>query len=415
MTNKNQRNQKSANQANHDIQAIVTCPDETKEILASELRALGARDIDLRYRAVACSVPDLETFYELHLKLRTASRIFRIVKEFAAHDETMLGDQARRIRWSEWFTSERTFIVEGVPADRGPGVMGANAISKKIRENLQASFEQHTGKIPKVDLKEPKVVVVAFIQKGRCTLSFDTTGKTLHKRGYRTEGHPAPIKETLACSILDLAGYDGSQPLLDPMCGSGTIAIEAAYKGLRKAAHIHRKKGEFGFEWLKDFDNNIWRKVQDRVRSERLDALTAPIVASDISPKFVEMARQNALRARVEKDIEFKTGKIEDARPHAPTGILIANLPYGTRLAKGETEALTNLYAAIGDNLKQNFQGWRAALLAADESPWKFIGLKPTRKFTLMNGSIKAKLLLFDIYAGSKKSGANKTESRKPV
>jgi putative N6-adenine-specific DNA methylase len=387
----------------NSIHAIVTCPDETKEVLANELRALGARDIDLRYRAVACSVPDLETFYELHLKLRTASRIFRVVKEFAAKDEKMLADQARRIRWSEFFLPERTFIVEGVPADRGPGVMGSNTISKTIREALQASFAQHTGKTPKVDLKEPKVVVVAFVQKGRCTLSFDTTGKTLHKRGYRTEGHPAPIKETLACAILDLAGYDGTQALLDPMCGSGTIAIEAAYKALRKAAHIHRKKGEFGFEWLKDFDNNVWRKVQDRVRGERLESLPAPIVASDISPKYVDMARQNALRARVERDIEFKTGKIEDARPHAETGILIANLPYGARLATGEVESLTKLYGEIGDNLKQNFKGWRAALLAAEESPWKFIGLKPTRKFNLMNGSIKAKLLIFDIYAGSKK------------
>jgi len=208
------------------IHAIVTCPDETKEVLANELRALGARDIDLRYRAVACVVEDLETFYELHLKLRTASRIFRVVKEFAAHDEKMLAGPAKNGRRAEDFAPERTFIVEGVPADRGPGVMGSNTISKTIREALQASFAQHTGKIPKVDLKEPKVMVVAFIQKGRCTLSLDTTGKTLHKRGYRTEGHPAPIKETLACAILDLAGYDGTQALLDPMCGSGTIAIE---------------------------------------------------------------------------------------------------------------------------------------------------------------------------------------------
>lgn len=385
------------------IQAIVTCPDETKEVLAAELRALGVSDIDVRYRAVACTVPDLETFYELHLKLRTASRIFRVVKEFAAHTEQMLGDQAKRIRWADWFLPERTFLVEGVPADRGPGVMGSNAISKTIRESLQAAFAQHTGKVPKVDLKDPKVIVVAFIQKGRCTLSLDTTGKTLHKRGYRTEGHPAPIKETLACAILDLAGYDGTQPLLDPMCGSGTIAIEAAYRGLHKAAHIHRKKGEFGFEWLKDFNNDIWRKVSDRVRGERLESLPAPIVASDISEKYVEMARENALRARVERDIQFKAGRIEDARPHAETGILIANLPYGARLAKGDDEGLGQLYAEIGDNLKKNFKGWRAALLVAEESPWKFIGLKPTRRIPLMNGSIKAKLLIYDMYAGTKR------------
>ena len=385
------------------IHAIVTCPDETKEVLAAELRALGANDVELRYRAVACSVPDIETFYELHLKLRTASRIFRIVKEFAAHTEQMLADQAKRIRWADWFSPERTFLVEGVPADRGPGVMGSNAISKTIRESLQAAFAQHTGKIPKGDLKDPKVIVVAFIQKGRCTLSLDTTGKTLHKRGYRTEGHPAPIKETLACAILDLAGYDGTQPLLDPMCGSGTIAIEAAYKALHKAAHIHRKKGEFGFEWLRDFDNDIWRKVSDRVRGERLESLPAPIVASDISEKYIEMARENALRARVERDIEFKAERIQDARPHAETGLLIANLPYGARLSKGDDEALEALYEEIGNNLKKNFKGWRAALLVAEDSPWKFIGLKSTRRIPIMNGSIPAKLLIYDMYAGTKR------------
>src|SRR5207244_2057543 len=130
---------------------------------------------------------------------------------------------------------------------------------------------RQVGKIPKVDLKEPKVVIVAFVQGGRCILSFDTCGKALHKRGYRTDGHPAPIKETLAASILMLAGYDGSQTLVDPMCGSGTIAIEAAMIALRKAPQIHRKKGQFAFEWLKDFDRELWRETQDRVRLERLE------------------------------------------------------------------------------------------------------------------------------------------------
>ena len=384
-----------------EIDVVVTCPDETKGVLADELRELGASNIVEGYRAVQCTV-DRELFYRLHLKLRTASRILRVIKEFAASDKKMLFDQARRVPWTKIFDSTRTFLIEGVPADRGPGVLGSNEISKAVREGLQHAWEVKTGVMPVVDLKEPKVVLVAWIRKGRCVLSIDTTGKTLHKRGYRMEGHPAPIKETLASAILRLAGYDGKQVLFDPMCGSGTIAIEAAYIALRKSPQIHRKKGEFGFEWLLDFDRELWRKVQDEVRAERLNEPLAPVFASDISPNFVELARKNALRARVEKDIQFAVGRFQDAKAPASSGLLIANLPYGERLNRDDV-GLKELYVTIGDTLKNRFKGWRAALLVAEDSPWKFIGLKPTRKIPLLNGSIAAKLLIFDIYEGSKR------------
>jgi len=389
---------------------VVTCPEETKGVLVAELEEYGAKDIVEGYKAVEANV-DTETFYRLHLKLRTASRILRVLREFAAADRNMLFDQVRRIPWPEIFDVSRTFMIEGVPADRGEGIPSANQISKAVREALQHTFELKTGVMPVVDLREPKVVLVAWLRKGRCVLSIDTTGKTLHKRGYRLEGHPAPIKETLASAVLRLAGYDGSQVLVEPMCGSGTIAIEAAYVALGKSPQIHRKKGEFGFEWLEDFDRDIWRKVQDDVRGERIAAPPHPIYASDMSPQYVEMSRKNALRARVEKDITFGIGRFQDLpvpelRPTEPgksqAGLIVANLPYGERLAKDDPK-LKNLYVEIGDTLKQKYKGWRAALLAADDSPWKFIGLKPTRKIPLRNGSIPAKLLIFDMYAGSKR------------
>jgi putative N6-adenine-specific DNA methylase len=391
-----------------EIDVVVTCPDETKGALAGELRDLGAQNIVEGYKAVHCTV-DRELFYKLHLKLRTASRILRVIKEFAAQDKKMLFDQARRIPWTKIFDSSRTFLIEGVPADRGPGVLGSNEISKAVREALQHAWEIKAGVMPVVDLKDPKVVLVAWIRKGRCVLSIDTAGKTLHKRGYRMEGHPAPIKETLASAMLRLAGYDGTQTLFDPMCGSGTIAIEGAYVALRKSPQIHRKKGEFGFEWLLDFDKDLWRKVQDEVRAERLNEPQAPVYASDISPTYVEMARKNALRARVEKDIHFAVGRFQDAVAPAPSGLLVANLPYGERLNRDEV-GLKELYVTIGDTLKKRFKGWRAALLVAEDSPWKFIGLRPTRKIPLLNGSISAKLLIFDIYEGSKRKKSSEEE-----
>lgn len=236
-------------------------------------------------------------------------------------------------------------------------------------------------------------------------LSLDTSGKSLHKRGYREPGHPAPLKETLAAAILSFAGYDGSQAFLDPMCGSGTLAIEAAMMAVRKAPHIHRRKGEFRFEWLKDFDRALWRAVQDRVRAEKLATPPAPVVASDIDERYVEMARKSALKARVERYVTFGTRRFQDVVPPAERGILATNLPYGDRIGGTEGD-IQRLYGEVGDTLKRRFSGWHAAILAAEASPYKAIGLRPSRSIRLMNGSIPCRLLLFELYEGSRRTGA---------
>ena len=208
-------------------------------------------------------------FYELHLKLRTASRVLRVIKEVPAKSPAMLYSQARRIRWHELF-EPHGFMVESLGADADSGGMPPKQVITQVREGIRDAFAHHSGATPVVDPDEPRVVVVAHLRHGRCMLSLDTSGKSLHKRGYRQPGHPAPLKETLAAAILLLAGYDGTQPFLDPMCGSGTLAIEAAMMAVNKAPQIHRKKGEFYFEWLKDFDRELWRTTQDRVRAEKL-------------------------------------------------------------------------------------------------------------------------------------------------
>lgn len=384
------------------MRLILTCPDETKDVLAQELHALGATAIEPSYRAVLCDASE-EVFYKLHLQLRTASRILRVIKEVPAKSPEMLFSQARRIAWEDLFDVTRTFLIEGIPTEHGEALMKANDISKKVREGLQARFQYKLGRLPKVDLKEPRVVIVAFLRAGRCMLSFDTTGKVLHKRGYRIEGHAAPLKETLAAAILMKAGYDGSQALLDPMSGSGTLAIEAAMLALGKAPLIHRKKGEFLFEWLKDFNPQLWRKVQDEARSAKLSETPAPIYASDINARYVDIARQAALKARVERYIQFSVARFQDLEAPAPQGLLIANLPYGGRL-DADDPALVTTYKEIGDTLKKRFTGWRAALLVAVNAPWKAIGLKPSRRIPILNGSIECRLLIFDLYAGSRKA-----------
>jgi putative N6-adenine-specific DNA methylase len=187
------------------------------------------------------------------------------------------------------------------------------------------------------------------------------------------------------------------------MCGSGTLAIEAAMMAVRKAPQIHRKKGEFYFEWLKGFDRELWRATQDRVRAEKLDAPVAPLFASDVSEKYLAMARKSALDARVERYISFSTARFQDIEPPAGRGLLVTNLPYGERIGSDDGE-VRRLYQEVGDTLKKKFTGWQAAILAAEASPRKEIGLKPSRTIALMNGSIPCRLLLYDLYAGSRRT-----------
>jgi putative N6-adenine-specific DNA methylase len=383
------------------LRLVATCPEETKAALIDELQALGVPDPRPAFRAVEFEV-EPRLGYELHLRLRTASRLFQVLKQVPAHTPQMLHSQVRRIRWPELFDARHAFMVESVGAETGPGSMPARQVITQVREGIRAAFEAAGERVPPVDTAEPKVIVVAHIAHGRCTLSFDTAGKALHKRGYRVSGHPAPLKETLAAAILQFAGFDGTQAFLDPMCGSGTLAIEAAMIAVRKAPQIHRRKGEFGFEWLRDFDRALWREVQDAVRAEKLEAPPAPLVASDIEGRFIDMARKSALQARVEKYLRFDVLRMQDVQPPAERGLLVTNLPYGDRIG-GTGEDLRQLYEEVGDTLKQRFGGWQAAILAAAASPYKAIGLKPSRTLPLMNGSIPCKLLVFELYAGSRR------------
>jgi len=384
------------------MQLIATCPEETKPALVLELEALGARDIAPVYRAVTFDASD-ELFYELHLKLRTASRILKVIKEVPAKSPEMLRSQVRRIHWDELFDVRHGFMVETQGDDVDKGGMAPKQIITQVRESIREVFERGHGVAPAVDRSEPKVVVVAHLRHGRCMLSFDTSGKSLHKRGYREQGHPAPLKETLSAAILMMAGYDGSQAFMDPMCGSGTIAIEAAMIAVRKAPQIHRKKGEFHFEWLKDFDRDLWRVTQDRVRAEKLEAPAALVVASDINAAYVAMTKKSALDARVEKYLTLNMSRFQDVEPPATTGILVTNLPYGERIGSSEGD-IVQLYEEVGDTLKKKFSGWQAAILAAAASPYKAIGLKPKRTISLMNGSIPCKLLIFELYSGTRRA-----------
>ena len=237
---------------------------------------------------------------------------------------------------------------------------------------------------------EGPITLVAHVRAGVCTLGLDTAGRALHKRGWRLDGHPAVLKETLAAAMLLLAGYDGSEPLLDPMCGSGTIPIEATYIALRKAPLIHRGKDDFGFEHHAGFDRALWRTVCDQVRAARLPEPPAPIHASDIRTSFVDLARRGALRARVEKHIQFAVAAVGDVVAPAERGLVVSNLPYGERIGRGQLEAI---YAELGRALRGPLVGWRGAFLVPEGAPINALRVRVERTLSLDNGALPVRLV----------------------
>ena len=368
---------------------IATCPHETVAVLAAELSVLGIQDQNTFYRGIAFNA-DLETAYRAHLLLRTASRIQRVVGEFAAPDIHALRTELQNIAWSSFLRSHRPFTVAPALTDHHAQALGEQAVITSVVESIQnGAFEKSAPRFaPEAD--DP-LTIVLFIRNGFCVLGLDTAGRALHKRGWRMPGHPAVLKETLAASILLLAGYTGGQPLLDPMCGSGTIAIEAAYIALNKAPLIHRGKDDFALEHLAGFDRALWRRVSDQLRAAKKPALSAPIYASDIRAEYVYVARASALRARVEKHLDFSVKAFQEWVPPAPNGLLVANLPYGERIGAGVINAL---YRDIGSLIKQRFSNWSIALLAPNDAPIHLLTLKTHKEIALINGALPVKLLL---------------------
>lgn len=375
------------------VRWIATCPDDTKGVLVAELQALGVREPRPIYRGVAFEAT-LEAGYRAHLFLRTASRIQRIVGDLPAGTAAELEAAAASIPWSAWLVAQYPFAVSPILTDPEAKSLGEQAVPAAIAAGIARSFSAAGLVAPRFNAEaDNAVTLVAHLRKGVCTLGLDTAGRALHKRGWRLGGHPAVLKETLAASVLLLAGYDGSEPLLDPMCGSGTLIIEGAYIALRKAPLIHRGKDDFGFEHQAGFDRALWRRVSEEARAGKLPAPPAPLFASDIRQEFVELAQRTALRARVEKQITFSTASLYDLEPPAPRGLLVANLPYGERIGRGQFAAL---YQEMGRTLRERFQKWRAALLVPAAAPGDAIGLRARREIPLMNGALEVRLLLFE-------------------
>ncbi len=380
-----------------EFQLLATCADGLTDLLAAEIKGIGGTDVRTGYRAVYFSASE-EVYYAAHLKLRMAGRIFRILKDLPAGAPNIVFSKAKQIRFDKLFAPDLPVaiaVISAAGAGEDSGEIPAHLVGSKLREAINDSFRFHQKVEPNQSSRDAKVSVRGFLHHRRLMVSLDTSLEGLHKRGVRVPGHPAPLKETLAAALLAVCGYDGTTPFYDPMCGSGTIAIEAAQIATGTAPLLLRPKGGFGFEHLLDFNEPLWEKLRANAKAARHEP-TAKIFMSDIEPEYVDIARQIAgyaglggvIRSEV-KDF-FKTAKPAEA------GTMIMNIPYGQRLA--DQDVSPEFLAALGDHLKRAYQGWRCGVLVPASAPLKSIGLKPNRQAAFLNGLIPVKFLVFDIY-----------------
>ncbi|AXE34436.1 THUMP domain-containing protein [Chromobacterium phragmitis] len=381
------------NRLDSRLALFAPCPRGLEQILADELLALGAGDIAPADGGVAFA-GDARLMMAVNLHSRTASRVLLRLAHGGYHAEQDIYRLAMSVDWPRWFDVSRTIKLkaDGIAAR----VKSLDYIALTVKDAICDRFRQaHQGR-PSVDTRRPDVRVNVFLTADEATIYLDTSGEPLFKRGWREETGEAPLRENLAAGILLLAGYDGSQPLLDPMCGSGTFLVEAADIALNRAPG--RSRG-FGFEALAGFDSASWEKLQLDARKAEQTTASLAIRGSDRSQAMINIARANLERAGLADLIELSAADVADTRPHAEHGLIVSNPPYGVRLE--EQEQLAEWYPELGDWLKAHFAGWTACLFSGDLRLGKLIRLAPKRRTPLFNGSLQCRLFVINMVEGS--------------
>lgn len=373
------------------LRCFASVPRGAEEIAAAELERLDIQGAVAGRGGVSFET-DRSGLYKANLWLRTASRVLVWLAEFpcAAPDELYAGVHA--IGWHEMLTPEMTLAVDCTLRDSAMTHSGFVALKTKdaIVDRIRAECG---GSRPSVDTASPDVRVNIHLAKNLCTVSLDSSGAPLDRRGYRLERTEAPLRETLAAAVIAQTGWDGGIPLADPMCGSGTIPIEAALMAGRVAPGLRRS---FGFQRWRDFDARLWDSLVDEAKKgiQRLPA--GLITGYDRDGKALVLARRNAEAAGFEGQVHFFHAAMEEFAPEGDKGVVVINPPYGKRL--GEEDDLRELYCRIGDIMKQRCRGWTGFVLTGNLELAKYIGLKASRRFVFFNGPIECRLLRYELY-----------------
>jgi putative N6-adenine-specific DNA methylase len=359
-----------------------------------ELAALEIKDAAAVPGGVAFS-GGWDACYRANLWSRVASRILWRVAEFDYRNEHDLYAAVRAIDWPRYFAVERTLRVN-VTAQKSP-LRSLEFATLRIKDAVCDRFRDATGKRPSIERTSPDVRVHAFLESARGTLYLDTSGEPLFKRGWRAGAAEAPLRENLAAGIVMLTGWRPEEPLLDPMCGGGTLVVEAAAIARGKPPGGRRR---FGFEPLAAFEAALWQRIQ---KEERFDPATPMLYASDTDPKALNAARRNLAAAGVERWVTIERADVLERAAPAPGGVMVMNPPYGERI--GSADELASFYPRLGDALKKKFAGWRCYIFTADLRLPKLIGLAPSARTPLWNGALECRLYEFKIVSGSPTRG----------
>ena len=372
---------------------FAPCPRGLEPALVAELAQIGATDVNATDGGAGFSGP-LELAYRANLESRIASRILLRVGGGPYRDEHALYELVKAIDWNKLFLPSRTLRVD-VSATRSP-LQSLEFATLRVKDAVCDRFRADVNVRPSIDKRQPDVRVSAYLTERDATIYIDTSGEPLFKRGYRRDTDEAPLRENLAAGLLALTGWTPALPLLDPMCGSGTIAIEAALISAHRAPGLART---FGFQKLAWFDGPAWQRLKQTARDRVVVAPPSPtIFASDSAAGAVAKTQSNLRAAQVDGFVCVEQADFLTRAAPASQGVLVANPPYGVRL--DDLTRLATFYPLLGDALKQRFPGWTAYFLTGDLRLPKLIHLKVARKTPLYNGSLECRLFEFPIVSG---------------
>jgi putative N6-adenine-specific DNA methylase len=372
------------------LKYFATCARGLEPILAAELRDLGGRNVEPGRGGVAFA-GDMALLYKANLWLRTAVRVLRPVLTAHVESPDELYAAVQTIDWSQVLTPDHTLAVDCNVRDSR--ITHSQYAARRVKDAICDQFVAKCGRRPSVDVERPMLPLNLHIHRNDAVLSLDSSWDSLHKRGYRPALTKAPLNEALAAGLILSTGWTGKTPLVDPMCGSGALPIEAAWIALRRPPGLTRK--HFGFMGWMDFDIQLWTAVRDEARSAVLKKLPAFVGGSDVRTDAIEHARTNARAAGIGHLLTFDRRDLKEFRPpEGLPGVIVCNPPYGERI--GEERELRPLYRLMGEVFRERCAGWACHVFTANEAPWREIKIRPSASTPFWNGKIACRLLRYD-------------------
>ena len=367
-----------------------------EELLAQELRQLGASNIEIGIRNVSFE-GDTGFMYKANLCCRTAIKILKPISAFNIFTEDDLYRKIYEMPWEKYMKVKGSLAVNATVFS--DVFTHSQYIALKTKDAIVDRFRDREGERPNVDLDHPTLRINIHIDRNICTVSLDSSGESLHKRGYKTESTLAPINEVLAAGMIMLSGWNGQSDFLDPMCGSGTIVTEAAMIACNIPPNINRE--EFGFETWPDFDIDLYEKIETAMLSKVRD-FPRKIFGFDKDPVAIKKAKENIKNANLQDFIEVKEQDFFESEKENPGPLhMLFNPPYNERISVQDVQFF---YSSIGNTLKRNYPGTEAWMISSNMEALKFVGLRPSKKIKLFNGKLEARLVRYEMYEGSKKA-----------